>query len=406
MSMRWSAGLVAMLIGVAACGDGTSSSSSSTSGTPSSPSSTIAATPTTSAPATTSSVPPSTAPGAVLPDQAVLPVMLFVNGIVYDLAEVPAAEIIDIGQSSLPYAGPPVFTEQGLLVATGESYDATVTLYPADGGDLVELARGVGSFALSPDGQRLAWAESTPTERDGDTELVEVAFPSGQVLHTTTFSGFPFPEVDSPMGFADVVTYVGDNVLLMTGDGAVATAAVWIPATGRVTIASGYGSGIAGNAGGNSVVLTQGDGPCGVIASIGDGGSVTPPDGGFVNDPLDCSASEAPTFSPDGAVIASAGSQGETGPPILLLTSTEGSELARLPINDVAGTYFQPHTIRWLSNETVLLLASSWSSFTGPWDEEWGIWRCHTQDSECDLVQAIAFSPTDFNQVALVDAAR
>jgi len=401
MSIRWTAGLVAVLIGVAACGDGTSSSSSSTSGSPSSPSSTIAAT------STTSAVPASAAPGPVLPDQAVLPVMLFVNGIVYDLAEVPAPEIIDIGQSSLPYAGPPVFTEEGLLVATGESYDATVTLFPADGGDPVELARGVGSFALSPDGQRLAWAEPTPTEPGGETLLVEVAFPSGQVLYTTTFSGFPFPDVDRPVGFADVVTYVGDNVLLMTGDGAVATAAVWTPATGRVTMASGYGSGIAGNTGGSSVVLSQGDGLCGVIASIGDDGSVTPPDGGFVNDTLDCSASWAPTFSLDGAVIASAGTQGETGPPILLLTSTEGSELTRLPIKDVAGQYFQPHTIRWLDNETLLLLASSFdSSRTEYWDEEWGIWRCHTQDSECDLAQAIAFSPTDFNQVALVDAAQ
>jgi hypothetical protein len=343
----------------------------------------------------------------VLPDQAVLSVMLFVNGIVYDLAEVPAPEIIDVGQSSLPYAGPPVLTEDGLLVATGESYDATLTLYPTGGGDPVELARGVGSFALSPDGQRLAWADPTPTQRDGDTELVEIAFPSGQVLATTTFGGFPFPDVDPPVGFADVVTYVGDHVLLMTGDGAVATAAVWTPATGRVTMASGYGSGIAGNAGGNRVVLSLGDGICGVVVSIGDDGSVTPPSGGLVTDALDCWASWAPTFSPDGGVIASAGTQGESGPPILLLTSTEGRELARVPISDVAGQYFQPHTIRWLDNELLLLLASSFdSSRTDYWDEEWGIWRCNTQDSECELAQAIAFSPTDFHQVALVDAAK
>lgn len=333
--------------------------------------------------------------------------MLFVNGVVYDLSEVPAPAIADLGQSSVPSAGPPILTGEGLLVATGELYDATVTLYPANGGDPVELARGVGSFTLSPDGQRLTWAEPTPTERDGDTELVEVALPSGQVLHTTTFSGFPFPDVDPPVGFADVVTYVGDNVLLMTGDGAVATAAVWTPATGDITIVPGYGSGLVGNATGNSVVLSQGDGPCGVIASIGDDGSVTPPDGGYVNQALDCWASWAPTFSPDGAVIASAGTDGETGPPILLLTSAEGHELARLPINDVPGRYFQPHTVSWLDNETLVLLASSFdSSRSEYWDEEWGIWRCDTRQSECDLAQAIAFSPTDFNQVALVDAAK
>jgi WD40 repeat protein len=223
-----------------------------------------------------------------------------------------------------------------------------------------------------------------------------VAFPSGEVLYTTTFSGF-----------ADVVTYVGDKVLLMTGDGAVATAAVWIPATGEVTMAPGYGSALAGNSSGNQVVLSQGDGPCGIIASVGNDGSVTPSDSGIVNRSLDCWASWAPTFSPGGAVIASAGTDGETGPPILLFTSVEGLELARLPINDVAGRYFQPHTIRWLDNETLLLLASSFdSSRTDYWDEEWGIWRCHTDQSECNLAQAVAFSPTGYHQVALVDAAR
>lgn len=151
MLVRSALVLVAVLIGVAACGDGTSSGNSSTTGARLSPSSTIAATSTTSTSSTTS-VPTTTVPGALLPDQAVLPVMLFVNGVVYDLSEVPAREIVDIGQSSVPYAGPPILTEEGLLSATGESYDATLNLYPANGGDPVELARGVGSFTLSPDG--------------------------------------------------------------------------------------------------------------------------------------------------------------------------------------------------------------------------------------------------------------
>lgn len=397
--------IAAVLIGATGCSDSTGPSSSSTAGVPSTQSSTIAATSTTSTATTTSSVPAPIVTIALLPDQAALPVMLFVNGLVYDLAEVPAAEVIDIGQSSVPYAGPPILTEHGLLVATGEAYDATLTLYPDGGGDRVELAAGVGSFAVSPDGRRLAWAEPTPTERDGVTQLVEAALPSGQVLHTTTFSGFTFPDEDPPMGFADIVNYVGDSVLLMTGDGAVATAAVWAPTAGEVTIVPGYGSGLAGNASDSGVVLSQGDGPCGVIASIGDDGSVTPPDGGHVvNRALDCWASWAPTFSPDGAVIASAGTDGETGPPIVVLTSAEGRELVRLPITDVAGQYFQPHTVRWLDNETLLLLASSFDSRRSEyWDEEWGIWRCDTQQSTCDLAQAIAFSPTDFNQVAFVE---
>lgn len=121
---------------------------------------------------------------------------------------------------------------------------------------------------------------------------------------------------------------------------------------------------------------------------------------------LDCWASSAPTFSPDGAVIASAGTEGEYGPPILLLTSVEGDELARLPIDAVVGQYFQPHSMRWLDNETLVLLASSFDpSRTEYGDEEWGIWRCDIRQSECDLAQTIGFSPTDFNQFAVVDPA-
>lgn len=188
---------------------------------------------------------------------------------------------------------------------------------------------------------------------------------------------------------------------------AVGTAAVWTPAADQVTIPPGYGSGRAGNATGERVVLSRGDGTCGVIASIGDDGSVTPPDGGFVHQTLDCWASWAPTFSQDGSAIASAGTQGEAGPPILLLTSVEGDELARLPINDVVGQYFQPHAMRWLDSETPVLLASSFdSSRTEYRDEEWGIWRCDIRQSECRLAQAIAFNPTGFSQVALVDAAK
>ena len=103
-------------------------------------------------PVATTSASGFTLPGGLLPDQMVLPVMLVVDGVVYDLSQVPAPEFIDIGQSSLPYAGPPVLTRHGLLVAAGEAYDAALTLHPAGGGDPVELARGVGSFAVSPDG--------------------------------------------------------------------------------------------------------------------------------------------------------------------------------------------------------------------------------------------------------------
>lgn len=404
MPMRLAGLLVAMLMGLTACGS-TSADGVATTPPPSTPPPTATTPPTTTSllPTTTTTSPTTTVPTPLLPDQAVLPVMLFVDRIVYDLTAAPAREVVDIGQPSLPYAGPPVATSDGLLVASGEFYDATLTLYPDDGGDPVELARGVGSFTFSPDGTQLAWAEPTPTEPGGDTRLIEAAFPSGEILHETTFTGFPLPDVEQPIGFADVVTYVGGNVVLMIGDGAVATAAVWTPGSGQITMAPGYNALSAGNASGNHVVLYQGDGPCGVIATVAADGSVTPPAGGFVDEAIDCWASWAATFSPDGTVIASAGTQGETGPPTLLLTATEGGEVARLPIHGVSGEYFQPHTIRWLNGNTLLLLASSFDERRSEyWDEDWGIYRCDTQQAECGLAQAIAFNPTGFNQVALV----
>ena len=118
---------------------------------------------------------------------------------------------------------------------------------------------------------------------------------------------------------------------------------------------------------------------------------------------MSCWASEAATFSPDGSIIASAGTNGESGPPILLLTSSsDGRALAQVTITGVSGGYFQPYTIEWLDNDTLVLLATEGS--TASWALPWNIFRCDTQALACDLAQPIVFSPTGFNQVALVIA--
>jgi len=392
-SRRWAvaAQLAVMCFAVAGCSSTTSATS------PTSTASTDAATSTTSA----------AEPGLLFPDQAVLPVMVYVNGVVYDLAETPARQVAHIGQSALPYAGSPIATEHGLLAATGAGYDATLLLYPGDARDPLVLAHGVGSFALSEDGSRLAWAEPFQGP-SGDavetTRLVEAEFPSGRVIHSMTFLGFNLLDsTTTPRGFADVVAYVGDNVLVMTGDGAAATAAVWIPAADEVAAALHYNTGGTGNSAGGRVVLWQNDGSCGQLVSIAADGSVVPRGERLGNDGVGCWASEAATFSPDGSMIASAGTDGEAGPPILLLTASSGGrELARVAIPGFSGGYFQPYTIEWLDNETLVLLATEGS--TASWALPWSIHRCDTQALACDLAQSIAFSPTGFYQVALVAA--
>lgn len=388
------ASVVASLL-VVGCGGATSATPPCSTSIPS-------AAPTTSAAFVTSTAVPE--PAVLFPNQALLPVMVYVSGVVYDLAEAPARQIFDIGRSSLPYAGPPVVTEHGLLAATGEGYDSTLVLCPAGGGDPLVLARGVGSFALSEDGSRLAWAEPFQGP-SGDavetTRLVEAQFPSGLVIHTTTFLGFDLFDDPATWGFADVAAYVGDNVLLMTGDGAGATAAVWIPADGRVTMALGYDTLLTGNSRDSRVVVSPAGGTCGGIVSITAEGTVVPVGALGSDAGVGCWTSYPATFSPDGSAVAIVGSHGESGPPVLLLASSaDGRTLAQLTILGTSGDYFEPYAIEWLNNDTLVLLAAEGSNAS--WSVQWGIFQCDTETLTCHLAQPIAFNPTGFHQVGLV----
>lgn len=340
-------------------------------------------------------------PGMLFPDQAVLPVWVYVDGVVYDLGQEPAGAVLDLGDSWNPYPRPPVLTDEGLVMVTaGEAGEQTaLTLYPTGGGDPVVLAEAVGSFALSEDRQRIAWAEpwQGPSGNARETtRLVEAEFPSGRVLHAITFLGFDLLDLPTTWGFAQVVTYVGSNVLLMTGDGAGATAAVWVPVQDTVVMVSGYNTVGTGNSRDSRVVLYQGDGPCATLVSITPDGSAEAISG-LAQDPIvGCAASYAATFSPDGSIIASGGTEGEPGRPILLLTrSSDGSEAARIPIPDIRRQIPDSiHAIQWLDDHTVVVLADD--------EGQWGMHLCDTKRLSCDLAQPIAFIPTDFFQVALV----
>jgi hypothetical protein len=360
--------------------------------------------------ATTTSATPTisvTEPESLFPSQAALPVMVYVDGVVYDLAEVPVRKVVDLGRSDPFQAAPPIATQYGLLVATGAYYHATLTLYPTDGGDPRVLAQGVGSFALSADGSHLAWAEpfkGPSGNADETTRLAEAQFPSGEVIHSTTFLGFDLLDLPTTWGFADVIAYVGDNVLLMTGDGAGAAAAVWMPAEDSVAVMLDYSTVVTGNSRDGRVVVSQGDGACAEIVSIAADGAVLPIGGLGSGADVGCWASSAATFSPDGVTIASAGTDGELGPPLLLLTSSaDGRELARVIVMGTSEGSFLVSAIEWLDDHSLVILASEGPN--PPPDQQWSIFRCDTQALTCDLAQPIAFDPTGFNQVALVEGA-
>ena len=399
-----------LLAGACSEGDGATSSTSTavapgTAGVAATTPPATAAPPSTQAPSTqATSTTVVEEPGPLFPAQVELPLGVVVGGAIYDLSRVPARRVADLGQAGLPFAGGPMVTPSGLLVATGASYEATLILVPSEGGESILLAEGVGSYTVSPDGSRVAWSQPWQGSYEDAAEtslLVEADLASGEVLRSTLFVGFPI-EGTPTWGFADVITYVGDNVLLMTGDGAVASAAVWVPGDDLVVQAFGYGAHSETDGFGDRIVLTSLDGPCGVVVTVLPDGTVTPADGYAVTETMDCWTSEGPVYSPDGSLIVSWGTDGETGPPVIVVSEADGTELRRVPISGVADPYLWVHQITWLDDKNLVFLGASWENRSNGWDENYGIYGCFEGITQCGLLQRVNYQASDFNQVAML----
>ncbi|MCP4225858.1 MAG: hypothetical protein GY773_21185, partial [Actinomycetia bacterium] len=107
----------------------------------------------------------------------------------------------------------------------------------------------------------------------------------------------------------------------------------------------------------------------------------------------------------DGSMLALGGTDGEDGPPIVLLTDVTGSEIQRQSIVGVPGRNPFVGQFVWQDHLTLLVLVGSWSLElrAGDWPDEWGIYQCDLDDlSGCHLQQEISFEPTGYQQVALV----
>ena len=342
---------------------------------------------------------------ASFPNQVAVPATVFLGGTVYDLSQVPPRVIASSDQYALPYEADPVLTQHGLVMAIGSGYDATLTLFP-DSGDPVVFAEHVGSFVVSPDQEKIAWTEPWPEEiRDvvSPTRVVEASFPSGEILRESVFTGFDIEGLPT-FGSGSVDGYIGHNVLMMTGDGAVATAAVWVPDQDLFVRAVGYSTHAYANTSGDRAVLSQDAGFCGIVVTVGSDGRVDPPNGWEVPYQIDCWAGQAATFSPNGSAIASAGNDGDQGPPVLLLSDREGNELSRIALDDLPGAFFRPAGIQWLDNDNLLLFTESWDerSESDPHSGFWDVFECTDGLSACRHLQSIKFDPTDYSQVALV----
>lgn len=278
-----------------------------------------------------------------------------------DLSVSPATELARLPGPLLAEATP-VRTASGVLVLTGDYQDGILWLVAAGNSEPVRLAERVAGFAVAADRRTVAWSTQVGIVGSPRAEsvLVTARLPDADVLHRTTYAGF-----------ARVVGFAGDVVLLDTGDGAASGAATWVPERDRVVRARGFGTVGASDPARSQAVLGEGDGPCGVLVAVRPDGSVA-----AVNDTwarlLGCHVQRA--FSPDGALLATAvdgqmAPGGSEGSALLVQSTADGGERLRIAFARV------PSQVSWLDTQTVLVVTRS--------GEEHYVERCSLQTRSC-----------------------
>jgi hypothetical protein len=223
----------------------------------------------TSAPST--SVPPTSAPVTSAPSPVPAPsfgpwtgpneTTLFIDGVVYRFflgSEQPA--VIGLVPDATAVQ-PPVSTPSGVVVLGGRAgHETHLWLLPAEGGPAELIVSDTTSFAVSADGARIAFATS---DEPGRSVMWDVPLASFRPLANGT-------PVDADVR---VIGFVGDEVVVDTGDGAAAQAATWTPGASSISPLPGHGRAIATDPTSGFAVLTEGDGTCWVIAALGPAGN-------------------------------------------------------------------------------------------------------------------------------------
>ncbi len=226
----------------------------------------------TSAPSTT--IPPTSAPVTSTPSPIPAPsfapwtrpndTMLFVDGVVYRFFPGgPQPAVVGIVPDDTAVQ-PPVSTPYGVVVLGGRAGREThLWLIPAGGGQARLLASHTDGFAISADGKWVAYA----TLNENSTASVMRIRPLSPCCTVSIKTNTP---VDA---YVHVVGFIGMDLLVSTGDGAAASAAVWSESQRSLQRLDGYGSAIATDPTRGFAVLTEGDGRCWVIVPIVSSGS-------------------------------------------------------------------------------------------------------------------------------------
>jgi hypothetical protein len=216
-----------------------------------------------------------------------LPAMLFLDGVIWRYVN-GTKGLAGIAVGSIPEPGaaqPPVATPFGIVVLGGTPDRGGNLWLIQPNGDRELLDSGVVGFGVSGNGSQVAYA----LEGDGQHSiLVEHSLVTGE-------STARFPGLDT---FARVIGYVGNQVVLDTGDGAAATVAMWEPSTDRIVSVDGFGSAVGTDPTSDLAVLNQGDGPCWWVVRIRSDGTGDPLQEG------DCRPALSVSFEPGGATLA------------------------------------------------------------------------------------------------------
>jgi hypothetical protein len=152
---------------------------------------------------------------------------------------------------------PPARVAGGFVAVTSHSSVGDLWLSTSpDVSAAVHLASSVSGVAASRDGRTIAYAIIS-AGGVGPTTLVVADVATNTVRSTALF-----PKFGRVVGFSD------PEVVLETGDGGGAAAALWMPSSGQIVTLDGYGG--TGGVGRGYAVLHEGDGICPVLVSIVD----------------------------------------------------------------------------------------------------------------------------------------
>lgn len=222
---------------------------------------------------------------------------LFVRGEIFTLRG-EAVESMGKVPGSAAHLGPPLGTPEGVLAEIGSAGDPLQIWMVGSKGRAELIAPSTQGLAVSPGGgARFAYAAVSAEGQAtyGSATIVLAALPGARVLASS----------DPIQGYARVNGFVGDRVLLSTGEGGTAGVLLWDPASNETSVVESYRNVVATDGASRQAALGRGDGACWSVVGIDEGGTAVK------SGASGCDGLEGADFSEDGGHIAGVATDGD-----------------------------------------------------------------------------------------------